>query len=370
MADLPTRADLFNVGRRAVVNTPNQRINPEVIDLAGSDANLILGAMSLIGEEIVAALASCMRGLYIETARADQLDRRAFDNFGLVRFSATPARVDVTLERPAPGPAGTYAAGSRVQTPNGTQYATDTDLVFAGATLEGTVSATALVSGPDGYVSAGAITQFLDQPFDTTFTVTNTFGAGGGAEAESDTEFRGRIRDVFPTVRRGTLGAISFGGLQVPGIAVAKSFEILNPAPVLLPAAFVQLIVSDRDGSTPLPSGLVQDVTDTLIEFRAAGIPVQVLGGSVQNVGVTWDLDFVAGFDSVSVTEQVRSATVATAQFLAPNGPLFRSSLISAARTVPGAIVRDTSLVAPLGDVYPATPDVLIRIRPSDVAFL
>jgi uncharacterized phage protein gp47/JayE len=125
---------------------PISQINPAVVDVPGSDVNLLLGSGSVMGEEVVAALAANLQGLFVQTARADRLDRIAFDRYGLTRFPANSATVDLTLSRPAPGAAGTYDAGSRVQTANGVQFATDIDVVFAGADTTKTVGGTALIS--------------------------------------------------------------------------------------------------------------------------------------------------------------------------------------------------------------------------------
>lgn len=371
MADLPARSDLFGVGRRSIITTPGLRINPRVVDTPGSDVNIIIGAESLMGEEVVAALAGCFQGLFVETAQGDHLDRVAFDRYGLTRFPATPSVGQVRLFRvSAAAGAFTYPAGSRVQTAAGEQYAIDVDAVFGASDLQKTVNATALVAGPGGNVAPNQIVQFADQPFDGTLQVQNSAGFAGGIDAETDSQFRGRIRGFFPTLRRGTLGAIEFGALQVPGIAVARAVEIVNTTtggdPI--PACAVELIVADRDGGSSIP--LLQAVRDKLIEFRAAGIPVTVTGGAVVPVAVRWDIDFDSGVDTVQVSQQVRAVTVAVSQFLRPGETLYRSSLIAGARQIPGAIVRDTSLVAPVGDIVPTTNTQILRVLSTGVTFI
>lgn len=324
-----------------------------------------------MGEEVVAALANCMQGLFVETATGPALDRVVFDRYGLRRQGANPASVDITLSRPVPGAAtpGTYAQGSRVQTAAGFQFATDDDAVFGDFDTSASVSATALVAGPTGNVSAGTVTQFADSPFDPNLEVVNALGAAGGTFAETDDEFRGRARDFFPTVRRGTLGAIEFGARSVPGVAVASAYELTNPCdgnPV--PACAVSLIVADADGG--FSSKMLLDVRDNLIDFRAAGIPVIVSGGVVAEQTVTWDIGFDAGVNTVRVAEEVRAVTVAVSQFLAPGQTLLRSALIAGARAVPGAVVNDGSLVTPVGDVVPTLDTELIRIRSEGVTFV
>jgi uncharacterized phage protein gp47/JayE len=366
---LPSRADLFAIGRRSLTISPTPRINPSVVDIPGSDLNLVVGSQSLMGEEIVARLAVCMLGLWVETATGPALDRVAFDRYGLTRFPATPARIDLTLTRPAPGVGGTYPAGSRVQTTDGTQFQVDTDVVFAPADTTKSVTGTALVSGPDGNVAAFAVAQLADAPFDSSLTVFNLTGAAGGAEAESDQAFRGRIRDFFPTVRRAVLGAIEFGALEVAGVAVARAIEINNPNSGF-PAAFVQLIIADQAGQST--GALETLVANSLIDFRALGIPVEVLGGQLLTPGPTiqWRGAFETGVDQAVVAAQVRAVTVAVGSTLGPGETLFRSALLAAGRTVAGFIVSDTSLVAPIGDTVPTSVNLVIRIAPESVLFV
>jgi hypothetical protein len=153
-------------------------------------------------------------------------------------------------------------------------------------------------------------------------------------------------------------------------VAVATATEIPNVgvggAP--FPAAFVQLVVGDRDGN--YTTTMLQDVRNKLLEFRAGGIPVVVVGGIVSYEAVTWDIDWPSGVDSLAGSAAVRSITVAVTQFMNPGQTLLRSTLIAAARTVPNAIVNDTSLVAPAGDIIAATSTTIPRVRPTDVTFV
>ena len=378
----PTRAELFAVGRRAIVTTPNVKINPRMVDVPGSDINLNVGAMSAIGDEIVARAAAFWQGLFLDTAVDDALDRKAFDNFGLTRFPSTPSKVPLQLHRPAGGIAGTYPAGSTVQTTDGTQFSTDVAVSFLVGDLIKAVNATALVSGSVGNVGKELVIQFVSPPFDPTIAVINDAiasrilgfpngdgSAAGGDDVEDDIQFKARCRNFFPTVRRGTLGAIEYGALQVPGVSVATAIEATNPG-TGLPVAMIQLVIADKDGKS-VPS-LNQAVANSLLEYRAGGIPVEVLSGVVTYQQVQWSLAFSYGYDEASIRNQIVAVTVAISQFLppGPTGTLLTSTLIAAAKTVRGVIVRNDALRLPLGDVVPVSNTQIIRIRPQDVSFV
>jgi uncharacterized phage protein gp47/JayE len=363
-----TRQELFQVGRRAVATTPNIRLNPAVADIPGSDLNVAIGIDSIIGEEVSMRGASAMRGAFAELARDSRLDRVIYDRSGLLRFSATPANVDLVLARPTPGAAtpGTYESGSVVQSADGTQFGLDTDAVFGDFDTSVSVSATATTVGAITNVAAGTITSFSASPFDATLTVTNQASAAGGTDTEDPISFLGRYRAFFPTLSKATLGAIEFGALQVPGVAVATATEILNPGNGF-PAAAIQLVVGDRSGNAS--SGMITAVSDKMLGFRALGIPVYVIGGVVVYQAIQWALAFQVGFDEKLATSRVRAVCVALAQFLPPGGTLYRAKLISAASRVPGVIIGDSSLLNPLGDVETTSGNQMLRILAQGVTF-
>jgi uncharacterized phage protein gp47/JayE len=371
------RAELFEIGKAAVAATPGIRINPAMFDVPGSDLNVVGGLFATIGETVSMRGASAMRGAFAELARGPALDKVIYDRSGLLRFGAEAAKVDLVLSRPTPGSAtpGTYEAGSVVQTPSGIQFGLTADAVFGNYTATVAVEAQALIAGSDGNVPATdlaagvGVTVFSSQPFDTTLTVSNLAPAAGGADAEEDIPFLGRYLGYFPTLSKGIMGAIEYGALQVDGVRVATATEILNPESGF-PAAMVQLVIGDINGNAT--SGMVTDVSNMLLGYRAGGMPVNVLTGVVAYEGVQWNLAYKTGYSEVLCRERVRAVSVAVAQFLPPGperGALYRGQLIAAAQQVPGVIVQQASLLAPLGDVVPSTPQTMIRVLPQSVTF-
>lgn len=365
---LLNRADYFAIGRRYIRGRPSTRINPDLVDVDGSDVNLQVGSASLMAEALSAQQARCLRGLFFRTARGQQLDELAADRLGLKRKAEAQATVDLALARPtAAGGTGTVDAGFRTQTADGTAYALDTDVVFGAGVLSMPATATAILAGPEGNVAAGQIVSFLDQPFDPTIVPSNAEPAAGGAAVESDAAFLGRIFGFFATIRRGVLGAIEFAATLVPGVAVATATDIDNPG-TGLPGGAVQLVAGDADGNAT--SDMLQAIRDKLLEYRAGGIPVILSAGVVVPEDVIWDLDYKTGVDTARAQASVRAVTVALTKFLAAGAPLMRGTLISGALSVPGVIVRQDSLVEPAGDVYPEDRSHLIRVRPTGVSFL
>ncbi len=387
MADLPSRSDLFAAGRaylkQQALTNPNVRITPAIWDVAGSDVNILGGIGSVMGEQLSAAWAQCMKGLFVSTATGAALDRKVYDNFGITRNPAAAATVDVVLRRPTFGAGGgTIAAGTRMSTASGSIFSLQTDVPFGPTDLvKGVttpISAFAAVVGPDQNIQVNTLTAFVDSTFDPTITVTNPAPAAGGTLAESDAQFRGRALVFFLSIRRGILAAIQLAAQTsdpantsqtkqyLSGVAVATAFEIVNPG-TALPAGAVELVIGDANGNAS--SLMIQAVKDNLLWYRSAGIPVFVSGGTVVFEAVQYDLDFESGIDTKAASAAVAATAVAMSQFNQPGQPLRRSDLIAAARAVPGVIVTDASLPVPVGDIVPATNSTIIRLRLQDISF-
>lgn len=371
--DLPDRSDLVVVAReyirgQAMLN-PGLRVNPALVDVDGSNLNLDVGSSAVMGEALTASWAACARDLFLGTAEGPGLDRYVFERMGgMTRKSSAPASVALTLARPTfTAGGGVVNASARVTTPGGSIFALQTDVTFGATDLTQPAVGIAQVVGPTQNVPVNTLTAWLDQPFDSTITVTNPQAAAGGTNNENDAQLRARAAVFFLTIRRAIIQAIQFAATTVPGVTVATAFEILNPGSGY-PAAAVELIIADDTGGAS-PT-MIQGVVDALLQFRAAGIPVFVSGGDVVFEPVTYHLSFASGIDTVAATAQVRAVASAFSQFLRPGQALLRSNLLAAASAVPGTIVGDDALPVPVGDIVPVTNSTIIRVRPQDVSFV
>lgn len=388
MADLPTRADLFRTGENATLAAPGNPFTQAMIETEGSDINVLLGAGSGMANEVVRQVAIAERSLFLDTATGEELDRLAFDHYGITRKDASPATGQVTFSRPGAGAAGTIPVGFRVQSVEkqkigGTEiitpgpiFQTTQPAAFATSTTTVTVPVESLVAARGQGARAGRVIATVDAPFDTTITVTNAAAIAGGADAEDDATFRERVRRFWLVVERGTLAALEFGALLVPGVAKATAIELLDPNGD--PARVVRLFVSDADGASSqtmvdaVEAKLKGDptATDPLDRgWRAAGINVVVLGGTPVSVPITWKLSFAAGVDTLVASGQVRAATVAFVNSLSPGQTLFVSDLMAIAKSIAGVIVPSDAVQAPVGDLVPQ-PGEVIRTTEAAVTFL
>jgi uncharacterized phage protein gp47/JayE len=366
MADLPTRLDLQRVGANWVLQR-NQRIDPRQVLVSGSDANLFVGSGAAVASAVVAQLAYSTARLLLDGAVGEDLDRLAFDRYRLPRKGAAPAVVDVRMYRAsAAAGAGSVPIGTPLATAQGIAYTTTETVTFGASALSATGACRAAQAGKSQQVGKNAIRQF-QQPgllFDKTLKVNNDEAAAGGEDVEADDDFRARVRAFWASARRGVAGAIEFGALLVPGVASAQAQEALTSGG--LPARYVALYIADSSGIAN--AALARAVQIQLLDYRAAGIYVQVYPSLPTIVPVRLSLAFASNVDTNSLTELVRAAVVEYVNSLPVNGTLAIGGLASVLERYrsDGLIPSQGSIVTPVGDVVP-DPGASLRTTLDDV---
>ena len=364
--DLPSREDLFQIGAqevfaRGATRPENLRLSPTAAFTEGTDLNIVLAACSAMGDEALRHLAIRMAALYLDSAEDEDLDRLVADHISkdLPRKQAAQASALLTFQRsipPSTGAAGALAVGTKVRTPFGTEYALTEAVGFPlNASGPFTGAALATLAGTGGNAVANQITQFAQTPFDSTLQVTNLTPAAGGADVESNESYRARARDFFRTARRAILAAIEFGALTVDGVVTATAIELLGSDG--LPNGYVQCFIADSTGQS---NQLLADaVSSALLEFRAGGIPVQVITTTPRFEAINYQLSFRTGTDTRAAVQQLKAITVSAVNLIQANEPLQRSLLMALARSIPGAIVPDNAVTLPAGDVVPASGEII-----------
>jgi hypothetical protein len=164
-------------------------------------------------------------------------------------------------------------------------------------------------------------------------------------------KWRERLRQFWASVRRGTLGAIQYGALLVPGIVSAQAVEVTTQGGT--PARLVMLYISDSSGVAS--EAMAEAVRAALLDYRAAGIQVIVATSIPQIVAVQLKLAFQSGVDSAGLTDIIRNSMVEFINSLPVSGTLYRGQLFSMLQryVVDGLIVNEDSIVSPTGDLVP-----------------
>jgi hypothetical protein len=309
----------------------------------------------------------------LDGARGDDLDRYAFDRYQLFRKGAAAALGAVQFTRlTATAGAGSLPVGTKLISLAGIEYLTTTTANFTSLgpnSLLSTANVRAAQAGKDFQVGANQIRRF-DKPntiFDVSIQVNNAEPTAGGEPAETDDVFRERVRDFWVAARRGTLAAIEFGARATPGVESANAIEILDD--LGRPNRFVELFIADSSGVASL--ALATAVDQTLLEYRPAGIFVAVNTSRPQIIDIVFQPSFVAGVDTSGLSEQIRNAMVEYINSLRVNEPLLLNDLgaVFARFRADGLIPKQTSLLEPLGDLFP-NPGFTLRTRPTNVQIL
>lgn len=357
--DYPTRADLYQLGR-AYLLTRAQLIDPNEVDVRGSDANLFVGSTSVMVAHVVRHLAYAVARLFLDSAEGDDLDRLAFDRYGEARKGASPATGSVRFYRSsAAAGAGSIPIGTKLVALTGAEYILTSAATFGASDLSASADVRAVQAGKGPQVGKNQIRKLGPGVtlFDGSVAFTNDNATGGGEPREDDETFRNRLRNFWQSVRRGTLGAIEYGAMSVPGVVSATAIEAIDGA--ASPARIVNLYVADSSGVAS--TVLTRAVETQLLDYRAGGIRVIVWPSMPSIVPVVLRLSFASGVDTVALATQVVTAVVEYVNSLPVSAPLLLAELKAVlVRFKPdGLVVADGSIVAPVGDVYPAAGQTL-----------
>lgn len=366
--DLPTRLDYQSIGRQHVLARA-RRIDPAQVDTEGSDVNLYVGSTSFLAQEVTRQLGSRIAALMLDGSEDEDLDRWAWDHYQLLRKDAAAAVVPVRYFRPTvTGGSGSIPKDRSLLSLSGIEYVTTTTGSFGVSDTSSTAVARAAKAGKAFQVGRNQIRRFRDAPFDPSIEVTNDVPAAGGEDREDDDALKERVRAFWLAARRGTLGAIEFGALAVPGVVSATAVESLDAS--VRPARIVTLFVADSSGVSN--ETLAARVREALFEWRAAGIFVLVSTSVPAIVPVRLRLRFLSSAQGTAdLAETIRAAVFEYVNSLPVNATLRRSGLFAVLErfTSSGLDVDQGALVEPAGDVVPA-PGTTLRTTLSDVSFV
>ena len=368
-----TSQDLFFAARARLLALTD-RYSAAAIDKEGNDINIILKIMAGVGEEL--SLESSGQDLAralatVASTTDEQVERLCSDITGgqVRRFGDAAAIVDLLWSRQ-----NTYAltldAGTTASDLQGNVYRTINAVSWSTGQNEGKlVLAEAENTGRLGNVAAGSVTKPGNNLADNTLSVTNPTAASGGREQETIPELIARARDWFLNAARGTLSAIEYGVKQDPGVVQATATELLFEGNTTqLPFYRVTMTIADANGQAG--TALAARVREQLQEYRCAGVPVLLVGGSVQYQNIRWQkLTYVKGYDPAAVQAALTAKLVAIA--LGPDKPLERSLLLAIAKLqVDGILsVPDDALLSPAEDVQPSA-GYTIKILANTVIYL
>lgn len=346
----PSWSDLYNDAKAELVLR-----RPDLTVDDGDIADMLMAAISAVGDRVVGYAADQVRATFVDGARGSDLTKLADDHWGLTRVAAVQAIGSVAFSRAATVLSGDVPAGTVIATvPDATgtivEFTTNTLVHFAvGVAGPLSVNVTAVTGGIAGNLVLGKITRISTTLFDT-FTVAQAAPTLGGAEAESDDELRARIRVFTTTLRRGTLAALEYGALQVPQVRQSTAVEDVS--------GIVTVYVTDINGASN--AAMVSDVLDELEEWRAAGALVNVTGGALYSLNpIQITLAVRAGTNTAAIALDVKKAIAARVGKLKIGETCYRAIIQQAALNVDLDSIIGCTVVLPAADVVPSANQII-----------
>lgn len=308
MADLPTPDELVRAAQGAYRSAIDPAGTGAVNLRPGSRNDVAISALGAVGNRLSLYTADRVAASQLDSSSGEDLDALAADRFGgEKRKAGIEATGVVRLVRP--GAAATQISqGSRFAVP---AAAGRSAIVFEAAAAVASSATTALVPLVAQEIGAGGnleqpadLTAILDPlpdaswAIDTAYIAANPgeFVFGGGALAETDDEFKARLRQASPEAmrQRGTRDAILAGALRVQGVRFATVIEPQDGTVVLYAG----------DASYALPDALKAAIDAELAAWRAFGVPVLVRPYNVQTVQVTATVHMaraLANYDAAAI---------------------------------------------------------------------
>jgi hypothetical protein len=334
-------------------------------DLAFNDGDITEAQMHGAGamaDALTRYTAQAFKNTFIDGAEDDALTALVDDHVNIQRGQATAAQLTIRLVRTSSGAAGIVPAGFPIASQidsagNSVQFTLDADVNF-GAADNGphTGTMTASTAGRASNVAASTVTRLLAAAFDNTITATNPAKAAGGNDAETDPELRVRARNFWTTLRRGTLAALEYGAKLVSSVRIAKAIENAT-------TGITSLVVSDSDGNSTLQ--MVSDVRTEIVNWRAAGSRVEVLGGTPIVQNVVYSITVYDGVDASVLVPLCNEAIELRMSKLRQGETLTVDMIKGAAMAVDPDSIEAVPVTTPAADVVPLTYQV---IRPGTVS--
>lgn len=355
----PTWQEYYDIGKAEAIIR-----RPDLVFQEGDISEMYMAAAAAMADRLTGYAALSFRNTYLDGATGDALAELVDDHWNLQPIAAVKAVGQVTFNRvSAAAGAGTIALGTTVATQkdaNGkeVQYVTDSAVSYgASETGAKSVNVTAKVAGTSGNVAAGKVTRIVTTLWDTTFTVTNSATIAGGADAETDEDLRERVRNLPTTLRKATLAALEYGALQVVTVKRARAVEEVGVDG--LKTGIVSVYVTDADGNSN--GAMTTAVQAELENWRAAGIIVNAVGGSIftQNVAVT--LTVKTGVDVNALITNIQSAVTEGIKKLKIGETLYKGYIEQLVRNVAPTDIVSVNVTVPGTDTAPATANQIIR---------
>lgn len=353
MPVIPTFDELYELAKAEIRSR-----RPRLTDWnAGSVLDATTGGQTILADESIRYSAARFATLFFDTATGADLDALALDRLGLIRKPATAAVGEIEWTRDASG-AYTILAGTQMRAVVGSEIVTVQSTAAVSMLSTDTtviVPVQATVTGRATNAAADTVTEVVTPIIaDPDATITNPQPLAGGSDAETDEAFRDRIRRYYASLRRGTIGSLETGARSVPGVSIVTVDESEVES-----SGWVYLYIGDPDARSN--DVLAAAVAAEIVNWRAAGVLVEVLGSEREEKDLEISVVVEKGTDQTAVGDAIRAAIVAYGDTLGPKEEVQPSRIQKACHDASDLVVGARLDAIEDDDYAPASPENAIR---------
>ncbi|MDR1701334.1 MAG: baseplate J/gp47 family protein, partial [Sporomusaceae bacterium] len=324
----------------------------------GSVTRTILEAVAAIAEEVWHSLRLFVFKFFISTSEGEWLDKRLND-LGMERNQGSKAFGLLTFGRDTPSPLSVYIPAGTIATLQADtgelSYITQQDAVLNIGDLAVDVKAEAADPGteynllPDTLLKQAGIAI-------TGIEWVKIKLIGGGADIESDEEYKSRVPDYFDSLARGTGKSIAYAAQNVTGV---KSVTMRENFP---DKGWFTLYIDD--GSGVANEALLHSVRAVVEDYRAFTVMYIIDTAKLKMFSAQLKLFYSVGINEEAVKKSVQEDIVKYINELKMGAPLYLADLIYLAKNIEG--VENVRIISPVEDVVIAD-DELLRTNPAEV---
>lgn len=318
-----------------------------------SSVKHVLSAVARTTDEFYFQLANVLEAFDINTARGDDLDRRAQEIMGLDkrrRGSAKAVGV-VVFGRSNTSTLVNVPAGTAAETSDGVAVVTTAPTsIGIGDTESAPVAAIARFAGAAGNIPSGTVIRLPQKPAGV-LTVTNPSSFTSGRDKETDDEFRTRIRDYVASLARSTVRALEFAARDVE-LPSGQRVVFANAVEDIVHRGFVTLYVDDGSGTAETTAAVVGEI----VTAGLLGPPADAaVGGELRLFLDNIAIKRGAGF---TITSSLRGVLVDTIDFFLDetSGQLHWTPVLSTGEEITADYTRFTGLIAAVQKVINGDP--------------
>lgn len=273
------------------------------------------------------------------------IENSVLDAFGFRKREATRASgiVTLTFQRPLLDelhiPKGTMFSTSNIGTERPLYYETIEPITIPQGVSSYDVTVYCTKPGSEGNIPSHAI-QVMINPISVISRVENPDAFTNGREPETKGERKQRFKEYIDTLAKGTLSAIEYGVKEVEGVVGVRVEEDIG---------LIKVYAHDSSGN--LPDELRSKIDENLINYRPAGIPVQILATSKIQVDIHVKIQVTKAFDNSLFEQQLKNGIESFINEFPVGRAFLLADLVQYIMNYDDIAILNCSVISPTEDV-------------------